>query len=160
MSDTETTYVMGTVADVAADLYDELLTTGSSVMLDEVVKVIITNIKKYAGWSGQFQDPPASANDSAKPVLSITANTVLGMDDWIITEPVVRAHCDLVQARRMEAAQNLGVQPSGMTSSEALQLYKDAIEVMKKEAFQCQPFSVDMPDIKTPYSFLKNYTTL
>ena len=59
---------------------------------------------------------------------------------------MVRAHCDLVQARRMEGAQGLGVQQTGMMTSEALQLYKDAVEVMKKEAFQCQPFSVEVPD--------------
>ena len=144
-SDTDATHVIGTIQDAAQELYDELLTTGSSVRLSEVVKVLITNTKKYAGWSGELQHYPSDSADD-KPLLTITANTVLGVDDWLIIEPMVRAHCDLVQARRMEGAQGLGVQPTGMTTSEALQLYKDALELMKKEAFQCQPFSVEVPN--------------
>lgn len=144
-SDTDATHVIGTIQDAAQELYDELLTTGSSVRLSDVVKVLITNTKKYAGWSGELQHHP-SVNDDDKPLLIVTANTVLGVDDWLILEPVIRAHCDLVQARRMEGAQGLGVNPTGMTTSEALQLYKDSIEQMKREAFQCQPFSVDTPE--------------
>lgn len=144
-SDTDATHVIGTIQDAAQELYDELLTTGSSVRLSEVVKVLITNTKKYAGWSGELQHHP-SVKDDDKPLLAITANTVLGVDDWLIIEPIVRAHCDLVQARRMEGAQGLGVNPTGMTTSEALQLYKDAIEQMKREAFQGQPFSVETPN--------------
>lgn len=144
-SDTDATHVIGTIQDAAQELYDELLTTGSSVRLSEVVKVLITNTKKYAGWSGELQHYP-SVKDDDKPLLTITANTVLGVDDWLIIEPMARAHCDLVQARRMEGAQGLGVNPTGMTTSEALQLYKDSIEQMKREAFQCQPFSVDTPE--------------
>ena len=144
-SDTDATHVIGTIQDAAQELYDELLTTGSSVRLSEVVKILITNTKKYAGWSGELQHYPSDSADD-KPLLTITANTVLGVDDWLIIEPMVRAHCDLVQARRMEGAQGLGVQQTGMMTSEALQLYKDAVEVMKKEAFQCQPFSVEVPN--------------
>lgn len=148
-SDTDATHVIGTLQDAAEELYEELLTTGSSVLLSDVVKILVTNTKKYAGWSGELQHYP-SVNDDEKPLLIIDANTVLGVDDWLIIEPVIRAHCDLVQARRMEGAQGLGVQASGMMTSEALQLYKDAIEVMKKEAFQCQPFSVNTPQSTTP----------
>ena len=144
-SDTDATHVIGTIQDAAQELYDELLTTGSSVRLSEVVKVLITNTKKYAGWSGELQHHP-SVKDDDKPLLIVTANTVLGVDDWLIIEPMVRAHCDLVQARRMEGAQGLGVNPTGITTSEALQLYRDSIEQMKREAFQGQPFSVDIPD--------------
>lgn len=144
-SDTDATHVIGTIQDAAQELYDELLTTGSSVRLSEVVKVLITNTKKYAGWSGELQHHP-SVKDDDKPLLIVTANTVLGVDDWLIIEPMVRAHCDLVQARRMEGAQGLGVNPTGITTSEALQLYKDAVEQMKREAFQGQPFSVDVPE--------------
>lgn len=145
-SDTDTTHVIGTLQDVAQELYDDLLTTGSSVRLSDINKLLITNVKKYAGWSGELQTCPSTDKSCDKPLLVITANTVLSVDDWIIIEPVVRAHCDLVQARRMEGAQGLGVQQTGMMTSEALQLYKDAVEVMKKEAFQCQPFSVEVPD--------------
>lgn len=145
-SDTDATHVIGTLQDVAQDLYDELLTTGSSVRLSDINKLLITNTKKYAGWSGELQVCPSADESCVNPLMVITANTVLGVDDWLIIEPMVRAHCDLVQARRMEGAQGLGVNPTGMTTSEALQLYKDSIEQMKREAFQCQPFSVDTPE--------------
>ena len=144
-SDTDAHHVIGSLQDAATELYDELLTTGSSVLLSDVVKIMIVNVKKYAGWSGELQHCPKDDESCVKPLLTITANTVLGVDDWIIIEPVVRAHCDLVQARRMEGAQGLGVQPAGMSSSEALQYYKESLETMKREAFQCQPFSIDMP---------------
>jgi len=145
-TDTDVNYAAGTLEDVAGELYEELLTTGSSVLLSDLVKILIINAKKYAGWSGELLNVPAVTATDTKPLLVIEATTVLGVADWLIIEPVVRAHCDLVQARRMEGAQSLGVNPVGMSSSEALQLYKDALIQMQKEAFQCQPFSVDMPD--------------
>lgn len=143
---TDAHHVKGTIQDIADQLYDELLTTGSSAMLSDVIKILILNTEKYAGWSGELQHCPKDDESCVKPLLVITENTVIGMDDWVIIDPVVRAHCDLVQARRMEGAQGLGVQPSGMSSSEALQYYKEALDVMKRESFQCQPFSVEVPE--------------
>ncbi|MGP5192921.1 hypothetical protein ACTXJO_04685 [Psychrobacter celer] len=145
VNDTDANHVIGTIEDAANDLYDELLTTGYSLLLSDVVKVFIINTKKYAGWSGELQHCPKSDESCVKPLLVIDENTVLGVDDWVIVEPVIRAHCDLVQARRMEGAQNLGVQPAGMSSSEARQLYDDAVKTMQKEAFQFQPFSIEIP---------------
>ncbi|WP_394211168.1 hypothetical protein [Psychrobacter piscatorii] len=146
VNDTDVNHVIGTIEDAANDLYDELLTTGYSLLLSDVVKVFIINTKKYAGWSGELQHCPKSDESCDKPLLVIDKNTVLGVDDWVIVEPVIRAHCDLVQARRMEGAQNLGVQPAGMSSSEARQLYDDAVKTMQKEAFQFQPFSIEIPE--------------
>ena len=156
-TDTDAHHVIGSLQDASEELYEELLTSGSSVLLSDIIKIMITNAKKYAGWSGELQHCPLEDESCVKPLLTITANTVLGVDDWLIVEPVVRAHCDLVQARRMEGAQGLGVQPSGMSSSEALQYYKEALEVMKREAFQCQPFSVDVPKDKIFNLLFNNY---
>lgn len=153
---TDAHHVIGSLQDAAQELYDELLTTGSSVLLSDVVTIMITNTKKYAGWSGELQHCPKDDGLCVNPLLTITANTVLGVDDWLILEPVVRAHCDLVQARRMEGAQGLGVQPAGMSSSEALQYYKEALELMKREAFQCQPWSVDVPETDIVDTFFKD----
>lgn len=155
-TDTDAHHVIGSLQDASDELYEELLTSGSSVLLSDIVKIMITNTKKYAGWSGELQHCPKADASCDKPLLTITANTVLGVDDWLIIEPVVRAHCDLVQARRMEGAQNLGVQPAGMLSSEALQYYKEALEIMKREAFQCQPFSVDVPETNVVDAFFKD----
>ena len=156
-TDTDAHHVIGSLQDASDELYDELLTTGSSVMLSDVVKIMIVNTKKYAGWSGELQHCPKEDASCVKPLLIITENTDLGVDDWITLEPVVRAHCDLVQDRRMERAQQLGVRPTGMSSSEALQYYKEALDVMKREAFQCQPFSVDIPETDTLDLFFKRY---
>ncbi|MBE0440621.1 hypothetical protein EI164_00820 [Psychrobacter sp. FME13] len=153
---TDAHHVIGSLQDAAEELYEELVTTGSSVMLTDVVKIMIVNTKKYAGWSGELQHCPKDDASCVKPLLVIDASTVLGVDDWLIIEPVVRAHCDLVQARRMEGAQNLGVQPAGMLSSEALQYYKDSLELMKREAFQCQPFSVEVPENNALDEFFKD----
>ena len=81
-SDTDATHVIGTLQDAAEELYEELLTTGSSVLLSDVVKILVTNTKKYAGWSGELQHYP-SVNDDEKPLLIIDANTVLGVDDCL-----------------------------------------------------------------------------
>lgn len=151
VNDTDVNHVIGTIQDAANDLYDELLTTGSSLLLSDVIKVFVINTKKYAGWSGELQHCPASDKSCDKPLLVVDENTVLGVDDWIIIEPVIRAHCDLVQARRMEGAQNLGVQPAGASSSEARQLYDEAVTAMKREAFQFQPFSIELPDDNPRY---------
>ena len=150
-SNSDANHVMGTVQDVAQILYDELLKGGSSLMLSEVVKAVINGAVKYAGWSGELQHCPTDDDSCKAPLLSITANTVLGVDDWLIIEPLVRAHCDLIQARRLEAAQNLGVQPSGMSTSEAKQYYEEALLTLKKEAFQCEPFSIEIESTQTNY---------
>lgn len=153
-SDTDAMHVVGSIQFAADALYEELLMSGYSVTDEDMVKVFITNTKKYAGWSGELQHCPKDDESCKNPLLSITADTVLSVDDWIIIEPVIRAHCDLVHAKRMEGAQNLGVQSVGVSSSEARQSYIDALEVMKKECFQCQPFSVDVPED----DLRKNYT--
>lgn len=146
-SNSDADHVMGTVQDVAQSLYDELIMSGSSLMLSEVVKAVIKATIKYAAWSGEMQHCPIGDESCKSPLLSITANTVLGVDAWAIIEPVVRAHCDLIQARRIEAGQGLGMQPTGISSGEARQIYDDALLVLEKKSFQCEPFSVEtIPD--------------
>ena len=139
-------YVVGSINDAAKELYDELLTSGSSLLLSDVVKVFINTTKKYVGWSGRLLNKPLPGSDlSQKPLLMITENTVIDVTDWLIIEPVIRAHCDLVQARRMEGAQGLGVNPTGMSSSEARGYYDEALLKMQKEAFQGEPFTIKTP---------------
>lgn len=158
--DINATYVTGTIQEAAFDLYNELLTSGSSLLESDVVKVFITTAKKYAGWSDRLlTDLLPGSDPTQKPLLVINENTVLDVTDWIIIEPVIRAHCDLVQAKRMEGAQGLGVNPSGMSSSEARGYYDEALLKMQKEAFQCEPFTVDTPQKKigvTPF-FMNNF---
>ena len=125
----------GSIEQVANELYDELLTTGSSLLDDEVLKIVIKAAKAYHTWSGELLTVDATH------VLTIDASTLVGVDDWEIIKPVVLAHCDLVQARRLESMQEVN---TGISTGEALQLYKEALELMKREAFQFPPFSIGM----------------
>ena len=127
----------GSIEQITNEVYDELLTTGSSLLDEEVLKIVIKAAKAYHTWSGEL----STTNDDE--VLIIDSNTVVAVDDWEIMKPVVLAHCDLAQARRLESMQELN---TGISTSEAMQLYKDAMTVMKKEAFQCMPTTFDLGD--------------
>ncbi|WP_230657789.1 hypothetical protein [Psychrobacter sp. I-STPA10] len=144
-------YSAGTINEIAQTLYDELLTSGSSLMLSEVTKFLIEDTKKYVGWAGGLQIKPDDIDGdltNSLVVLDINETTQLATDEWVIIEPVLRAHCEVLQAGRMEGAQGLGVAPSGPSKSEADMLYKEAVLQMQKEAFQCEPFTVDLTDSK------------
>lgn len=125
----------GSIEQVASELYDELLTTGSSLLDEEVLKIVINAAKAYHTWSGEL------ANTDDSDVLTIDSSTVIAVDDWEIMKPIVLAHCDLTQARRLESMQEPN---AGISTSEAMQLYKDALATMKKEAFQFTPASFDL----------------
>lgn len=155
--DFDTENVIGTIQEASSELYDELLTTGSSMLLSDVVKVFVMSTKKYVGWSGQLTTlpvDPMEAGSTVRPKLIINENTVISVGDWLIIEPVVRAHCDLVQAKRMEGAQGLGVNSTGMTTSEARGYYDEAIKQMQKEAFQAEPYTIETPQ-KSPYEIIE-----
>ena len=137
--------IIGTIAERADNVYDEILTDGYSLLPEEVLKIIIRSAEKYATWSNQLQPDfdinSVNINDEppAQSRLLINSDTILSADDWVIIEPVVVAHIDLTQARRNEAA---GITETGMPSSEARQLHKDALADMEKRAFQFQPFTI------------------
>lgn len=113
-------------------LTDELVLSGYSLSVEDVMAVVMAAIYQLAGW-GRFDD-------------DISPNMSLLMDDWVIIEPVIRAHCDLIQARRMEGVQSLGMTTFNILASEALSLYNQAIETMKKEAFCQEPFTVALDE--------------
>ncbi|OPH33610.1 hypothetical protein [Moraxella atlantae] len=132
----------GSLRDVASWLYDELLTSGYSLLPEDVEQIALDSVRLYASWArldAEYQ------KDVALPLfMSLTLDTNLLADEWAIVYPVIRAHCDLLQARRMEGSQALGVQAFGLSSSEANQIYQIALEQMKKEAFCHAPFSVEV----------------
>lgn len=138
--------IIGTIAERANIVYDEILTTGYSLLPEEVLTIIIRSAEKYSSWSDQLS---SNIDDLAiEPKLKITEFTELTKYDWGIIEPVVEAHINLTQARRNEAA---GITDSGLSSSEATQLYKDAVNDMKREGFQFEPFSI-APVVPKSYS--------
>lgn len=143
-------YSAGSITDLCDKLYDELLTSGSSLMRSDVTQFYLEETRRYVAWAGGLQikanDDKADDLTDDLEWLSVDENTILTTDEWAIIDPVVRAHCDLLQAQRMEGAQQLGVAMSGLSTSEAKQMYREAIEQMEKKAFQCEPFSIMFED--------------
>ncbi len=143
MSDSNTPkYTKGSISDISQNLYEELLTTGYSLLFSDIEGVILSEIKDYIAWNGELKSLEDKETDKLLPI-DIDGETILTLDEWAIIEPVVIAHCDIMQAKRMEGVQNLGVQPVGMTASEAKQAYREVKLQMQKEAFDCEPYSVE-----------------
>ncbi len=136
------TYIEGDIKSIASRIYDQLYTTGSSLMDYEVERIVIDVCRDYLAWGGAFRAYELDGDDDTYSLMIDDTLNVYN-DEMTIIRPVIMAKCDVMQSKRMEGAQNLGVQPAGISSSEAMQNYRDAIELMKKEAFNTHPFSVD-----------------
>ena len=135
--------ITGTIRRFCQNLYDELLTSGYSLLPEDIENVALDDAKKLAGWARL--DAQTVDDDNVEPAFfELTLDISLLADEWVLVEPVIRAHCDLLQARRMEGSQALGVQAFGVSSSEANQLYQGLLEQMKKEAFVHEPFSIEL----------------
>lgn len=132
----------GSLRTVAGWLYDELLTSGYSLVIEDIEQIVLNSVRFYVGWARL--DAEYDKDATLPAFMSLTLDTELLADEWAVVYPVVRAHCDLLQARRMEGSQALGVQAFGLSSSEANQIYQIALEQMKKEAFCHAPFSVEV----------------
>ncbi|MDO5769024.1 MAG: hypothetical protein Q4P13_05925 [Psychrobacter sp.] len=146
--DKQPSYSAGAIVDISKTLYDELLTSGSSLLESEVLSIVIKSTTLYIAWSGGLQvksnDDLTDELTSDLTYLNVTPATQLTLDEWAIIEPVARAHAAVIQADRMESMQGLGVAQSGLSKSEATQTYRETVEQMKKEAFQCEPFTVEL----------------
>lgn len=134
----------GKIKDFCLKIYDELLTSGYSLLLEDIENIALEDIRFLASWTRldcQYVDDERLL---PKPnFIELTLDTPLLADEWAIVLPVIRSHCDLLQARRMEGSQALGIMPFSLASAEALNHYKEAKELMKKEAFCHTPFSID-----------------
>lgn len=109
-------------------LLDEFLLSGYSLSEEDVAGVLLSALSLLVGW-GQHKSHQG-------------LDTLIGTDEWVIMEPVVRSHCDLIQARRMEGTQSLGMTNFGLSVSEATSNYHQALDTFKREAFCEEPFSV------------------
>lgn len=121
-----------TLAVLADQLYQELSSNGYSLLLDDVVSAMIIDTQYYASWA------VLECQRSAIIGLSIDENLVLEGFEWAIIEPVLRAHCDVIQSRLVEGSRSLGGDGFGLNVSEARQIYADARITMQNEAF-CEP---------------------
>lgn len=129
---------VGTVAEMAERLYLELTQSGYSLMVEDIEAVFIEATCLYAAW--------ATLNIQLTQDQPVPLDNTLPLDasEWAIMQPLVRTHCDLLQARRMEGARSLGGEGFGLSVGEAEQMYELARENMPKAAFIAPPFSIEL----------------
>lgn len=129
----------GSIASLSDRLFDEYGLIGYSLTPDDILTAIVSDMTFYAGWEATSQQAKGVA-------VTINAQYVITIDEWAVLEPVVRAHCDFIQAQRVEGTGSLGGERFGLSVSEANQNYINAKEVMKKEAFIEPPFTFGFGD--------------
>lgn len=128
----------GTLKDMVVPLLDELTMSGYSLSDEDVSGVVFSAAAILVGW-GRLD---WQRQEGAGGVLSM--DTPITADEWVIIQPLVRAHCDLIQARRMEGTQSLGMTTFNLSASEALSMYNQALDTLKREAFCEEPFTIDV----------------
>lgn len=118
----------GNIASLSNTLFLEYALSGYSLTPDVVEAALIADFKLYAGW--------ASTDTQDRGLTTVVDGTqVLTFAEWGIVEPVIRAHCELIQANRMEGTGSLGGERFGLSVSEASPMYVEAKERMKSESF-------------------------
>lgn len=130
--------VGGTIADISGRLHLELQMSGYSLLLDDVRDVISTQTLFYAGWATL-----EAQNRSTVPI-ALDDSLTLDAYEWGILEPLCRAHCDLLQARRMEGSGSLGGERFGLSISEATQIYDQQRADLPQNALVIEPYSLEM----------------
>lgn len=126
----------GTVEAGAMQLYDELAGNGYSLLPEDVLKAAQIDVQYYVGWA-----MPEAQRRSV--IIRLLDNQMpLEAYEWAIIDPVLRAHCDLLQARLVEGSRSLGGDGFGLNVSEANQIYNEARKNMQQEAFCEPPFSI------------------
>ncbi|WP_151743001.1 MULTISPECIES: hypothetical protein [unclassified Acinetobacter] len=127
--------VAGSINELATIFYQKLQMKGYSLLLDDVLKALIEETKRYAGLA------TLTCQRGSLSIIYIDENLRLEAFEWVIIEPCLNANCDLIQAQLVEASRSMGGDGFGMTVSEAEQNYKEAKELMPKNAFVAPPFS-------------------
>ena len=125
----------GTIASLSENLFIEYALAGYSLSPEEVQMALIADFKLYAGWKSTY-----SQNRGLTTTLDRLQ--VLSAMEWAIIEPVIRAHCELIQANRVEATGSLGSERFGLTASEANQVYIDAKREMEPKTFFEEPIFI------------------
>lgn len=123
-----------TIATLSNIMFEEYGLLGYSLDAEDVCTALINDFRFYAGWEETHQQRSGALS-------TINPEYVLSLGEWAIIEPVLRAHCDFIQAQRVESTASLGGERFGLTASEASQNYKEAKEQMKREAFIEEPFT-------------------
>jgi hypothetical protein len=125
----------GSIQDIATQLYEELSSNGYSLLPQDVINTAVLEAQYYAAWQ------MLQAQKNATSPIPLDQNIVLEAAEWAILDPVIRAHCDLQQARLMEGSRSLGAEGFGLDVNIANQIYIEARKAMQDEAFFEPPFS-------------------
>ena len=123
------------IASLAEILFEELALMGYSLDTVEIENAIIADYRYYAGW----EETPKQHQGQA---ITINRDYILTVSEWALLDPVVRAHCDLIQSNRVEGTGSLGGERFGLTVSEARNLYAEAKVNLKRESFVEPPFTI------------------
>lgn len=118
----------GTIASLSDRLFNGYDLMGYSLTPDEVQMALIEDFLLYAGWKTTYTQNKGMQSP-------MNENQILSVTEWMIIEPVIRAHCELIQASRMEAAGSLGTERYGLSVSEAAPAYSDAKREMEGKTF-------------------------
>lgn len=120
--------VLLSIADVADNLYDELLFNGDAISLDDIKKSIMRHRQILLGWQ-----VPTHRQESLGDVM-------IERGEWAILHSVVRTHLDYVQAKRMEGSRAISGEAFGKDVNTAYQDYKYELDELPKRSFCEKPF--------------------
>ncbi|MDR6630385.1 hypothetical protein J2X86_002440 [Acinetobacter lwoffii] len=126
----------GTIASLSDQLFNEYGLSGYSLTPSDIETALIADFKVYAGWV-------TTATQARGQGTTLDGTQSVELGEWAILETVIRAHCELIQAQRMEATASLGGERFGLSVSEASQKYSDAKLEAEKKAFIEEPFFID-----------------
>lgn len=121
--------VLKSMTDISSSLYDELLFNGDAISLDDVKQSIIKHMQILAGWQAltHRQEP-------------LDDDVMIEYGEWAVLYPVVRAHLDYVQAKRMEGSRAISGEAFGKDVNTAYQDYKYELDELPKKSFCEKPF--------------------
>lgn len=127
----------GSLNELAGLLLEEFFSKGYALSELEVLEVLKTECRYMMSWTPLNLSPELA-------VIHVNENTELSNGEWGVLEPVIRAHCDLLQAQRVDASKSLGEVGFGLTVSEAEQTYLQERDAIPKKCFIEAPYSIEL----------------
>lgn len=127
----------GTIAQLSERLYLEYGLIGYSVTPEDIEVALANDFIFYAGWCTTYTQRQGLQTN-------IDRTQIISVNEWAVIEPVIRAHCEFMQASRMEGTGSLSLERFGMSVSEAQPAYANAKLEMQKNSFVEAPFNLDL----------------
>ena len=119
----------GTIEQMADNIYSELHVGGYALVVQDVQFAVIDSVRYYSGFA------ELDAVRVAQKGFELNLNVTLTADEWAILLPLVKAHCDLMQARLSDATKVMGVDGYELTVSSAQERVDTARANLQKEAY-------------------------